>query len=111
MINTLIADSGSSKTDWRLILSDGSIQQARTLGLNPFYQNQESIEVELRTSLLPHINSNITEIYFYGTGCAGPESCGIVRSALQSVFENASIIEVESGYVFDGYDGTVYQIS
>jgi glucosamine kinase len=96
MPNKLIADSGSSKTDWRLISSDGSIQQARTIGLNPFYQNQDSIEVELRTNLLPNITSDIAEIYFYGTGCAGTEACGIVRSALQSVFDKATTIEVES---------------
>jgi glucosamine kinase len=96
MTNTLIADSGSSKTDWRLISSDGSIQQARTIGLNPFYQNQDSIEAELRTNLLPHITNDIAEIYFYGTGCTGQEACGMVRAALQSVFATATTIEVES---------------
>ncbi len=96
MTNILIADSGSSKTDWRLILSDGSIQQARTVGLNPYYQDQCSIEAELRANLLPNISTvDMTKIYFYGTGCAGQESCDIVRFALQSVF-NEAIIEVES---------------
>jgi glucosamine kinase len=92
----LIADSGSSKTDWRIIQSDGTIQQAKTIGLNPFYQNQESIVSELTVNLLPVIVGEITDIYFYGTGCTGNDACHIVRAALQTVFVSATNIEVES---------------
>ena len=43
MAKVLIADSGFTKTDWRLIQSDGSIEQARTAGINPYYQTEEEM--------------------------------------------------------------------
>lgn len=33
----LIADSGSTTTDWRLIDEGGKIQQYTTIGLNPYF--------------------------------------------------------------------------
>lgn len=92
----LIADSGSTKTDWRLIASDGTIQQAKTIGLSPYYQDSASIAAELTQNLLPHTSESVTEIYFYGTGCAGEEPCAIVRNGLKSVFPLAQTIDVES---------------
>ncbi len=96
MANTLIADSGASKTDWRVIADNGQIGQARTIGLNPYYQTTESIKAELEANLLPNINVQINEIYFYGTGCVGEEAKATVFNALQSVFRDANKIEVES---------------
>ncbi|MEZ4902654.1 MAG: N-acetylglucosamine kinase [Spirosomataceae bacterium] len=92
----LIADSGSTKTDWRLIAADGSIQQAKTVGLNPYYQDSTSIATELTQHLLPLVQESVTDIYFYGTGCAGEEPCAIVRNGLKAVFATAEVIEVES---------------
>ena len=42
----LIAESGSSKTDWRIITKNG-VLQAKTIGLNPYYQTSNSIIEEL----------------------------------------------------------------
>lgn len=92
----LIADSGATKTDWRTISPDGSIGQARTIGLNPNFQDTESIINELTQNLLPHLSSVVTEIYFYGTGCAGEYACSIVEKALNTVFPSAGTVEVES---------------
>lgn len=52
----LIADSGSTKTDW--CLTDGNDVKARitTQGINPIHQSEETIEGILRTELLPHLN-------------------------------------------------------
>ncbi len=92
----LIADSGSTKTDWRIIDTDGSIRQAKTVGLNPYYQDSASIAAELTQNLLSSVEGNVSEIYFYGTGCAGDEPCAIVRRGLQAVFPTATTIEVDS---------------
>lgn len=92
----LIADSGATKTDWRIINSQGEIQQAKTIGLSPYYQTSESIAAELTQNLLPFVKEEVSEIHFYGTGCAGEEPCAIVRRGLQDVFPSAQIIEVES---------------
>ncbi len=42
----LIADSGSTKTDWRLI--DGTeVRALSTLGINPYHSDEQEIESEL----------------------------------------------------------------
>ena len=35
----IVADSGSTKTDWRVISQNGAIDQVVTEGINPFHQN------------------------------------------------------------------------
>ena len=62
----LIADSGSTKTDWRL---DGLFS---TQGINPFHMSEDTILGILRNELLPQLgaaSSSIEEIEFYGAGC------------------------------------------
>ena len=92
----LIADSGATKTDWRIINPQGGIQQAKTIGLSPYYQTSESIAAELTQHLLPSVEGEVSEIHFYGTGCAGEEPCAIVRRGLEAVFPTAQTIEVDS---------------
>ena len=48
----LIADSGSTKTDWCVILNGTPIKRIGTKGLNPFFQSEEEIQQELTHSLL-----------------------------------------------------------
>jgi N-acetylglucosamine kinase-like BadF-type ATPase len=97
----LIADSGSTKTSWRLLQPDGYTLQAKTVGMNPYYQDTPSIvgilEELFDNQLYPQIQSKqeIHEVYFYGAGCATPERCQIVAKGLEIVFPNATI-EVQS---------------
>ncbi len=51
----LIADSGSTKTDWCVILDNTPIKRIGTKGLNPFFQSEEEIQQELTHSLLPQL--------------------------------------------------------
>jgi N-acetylglucosamine kinase-like BadF-type ATPase len=91
----LIADSGSTKTSWRLIMPNETIVQAHTVGISPYYQNVASIMQTLNElcygQLQPSIHSNkeISQIYFYGTGCSTPERCQIVADALTQTFPHA----------------------
>ena len=48
----LIADSGSTKTDWCVILDNTPIKRIGTKGLNPFFQSEEEIQQELTLSLI-----------------------------------------------------------
>jgi len=50
----LIAESGSSKTDWRMISPNGEVSQAKTIGLNPYYQTTDSIIEELQKTYYHH---------------------------------------------------------
>ncbi|MDN4165699.1 N-acetylglucosamine kinase [Cytophagales bacterium LB-30] len=87
----LIADSGSTKTDWRIISPSKEISQARSLGINPYYQSAVEIAKELKESLLPQLDEQPEEIYFYGAGCSAEATKQIVKEALQDCFGSISI--------------------
>ncbi|MEN9521988.1 MAG: hypothetical protein RL065_365 [Bacteroidota bacterium] len=87
----LIADSGSTKTDWCLINGD-AITYYKTQGLNPYFLNQTQVTEILRTELvskLPLIK--VDEIYFFGSGCTLGEKCDLIKSSLSEVFKSNKI--------------------
>ncbi|MDZ4758766.1 MAG: N-acetylglucosamine kinase [Bacteroidota bacterium] len=89
----LIADSGSTKTDWVLIHDSSEAGRYSTPGYNPFFFDAEAIYNSLSENLLEKLQaSEINEIYFYGAGCSSPEKCNIVQQALRQAFPDASII-------------------
>ncbi|RAJ97768.1 N-acetylglucosamine kinase-like BadF-type ATPase [Larkinella arboricola] len=92
----LIADSGSTKTDWRTIDPRGQVSQARTIGFNPYYQDSAAIATELQTNLLPAVQETVTDVFYYGTGCNSEESCGVVEKAIRTVFPAVKTVEVSS---------------
>lgn len=78
----LIVDSGSTKTDWCVILDNTPIKRIGTKGLNPFFQSEEEIQQELTHSLLPQLpEGTIDSVYFYGAGCT-PEKAPTLRRAI-----------------------------
>lgn len=88
----LVADSGSTKTDWRLIKSDGSVEQAKTAGFNPYYQTTEEILAELQVHLVPKLQvAEVDEVHFYGAGCSNADKVKIVEDAFKQVFSSAAI--------------------
>jgi glucosamine kinase len=85
----LIADSGSTKTDWRVIDADQEYEQINTTGINPQYLDTEKIYGIFETELLPQLKEkNISEIYYYGAGCSSPERNKRVEDALSRAFPN-----------------------
>ena len=87
----LIADSGSSKTDWRVIHKDGQISQFRGIGFNPYYLSVEEMTQQLKQEFLLNIAEEIEEIYYYGAGCAAPEKKVEVQQSLRAIFSKAKI--------------------
>ena len=79
----LIADSGSTKTDWRLI-SGKEIRSMSTRGINPFHSSDKEIKEELNKLDLQGDEPNIHEIYFYGSGVANKEMKEKIHLALQN---------------------------
>lgn len=98
----LIADSGSTKTDWRLIDEKKQIHQYATQGINPYFQSPDDILTILQTELIPQLTANIQavqpEIYFYGAGCGTVSKKEVVGSALSHQFKT-SRLEVHSDLV------------
>lgn len=92
----LIADSGSTKTDWRIIQDGKETHAIATKGMNPFFQTPSEMETELRSSLLPHLPVlSFDAIYFYGAGCT-PEKSQVVAQTLQQCIKVKDCIEVHS---------------
>lgn len=87
----LIADSGTSKTDWRVIHRDGKISQHRGVGFNPYYMTAEEMAIQMRHDFLINLESEIEEIFYYGAGCAAPDRKAEVRQALRTIFPKAKI--------------------
>lgn len=87
----LIADSGSTKTEWCLL--DGTKKKKiETQGLSPYFLSSRQITEILQKELLPKVkNIEPTEIFFYGTGCSNPANVKIVKEALKTVFKGAKI--------------------
>lgn len=82
----MIADSGSTKTEWCLLGENNSRDTKITAGMNPYFQTREEIESEMKNSLLPFLGErSIESIFFYGAGCAFHEKNRIVEEAVTSV--------------------------
>lgn len=87
----LIADSGSTKTEWCLI-SNGKKKKAITQGLSPYFLNGEQIAEILKKELPASlVSSEPDEIYFYGTGCSNDNNARIVKKAIASVFKGSKV--------------------
>lgn len=92
----LIADSGSTKTDWTAMDHDQVMKQVKTRGFNPFYQTEEEIAQELESTLVPELPAReVSHIFFYGAGCT-PEKQPIVEKALRRVLTVTDGCEVAS---------------
>ena len=91
----LIADSGSTKTDWVFTNANRecSFQSA---GINPFYQTAEEIIPVLEKEVVPNLIGEVDKIYFFGAGCADEKTSKPVFDALTKCVSSASIIEVAS---------------
>lgn len=90
----LIADSGSTKTDWVILKNSQIISNYQTIGFNPYFQKSQDIIQELQKHLVPEMSSQsepITHVYYYGAGCSNETNIHTIKTALSSVFEKAEI--------------------
>ena len=90
---TIIADSGSTKTEW--IVGELAELSVTTKGINPVRDTKEEILDVLSTELMPELfsspairQSDITEVHFYGAGCIPPFSQS-VKEAIEEHFPQA----------------------
>ena len=87
----LIADSGSTKTEWCLL--DGKKRKTiYTQGMSPYFLDTKQIQQILATELKSKLKDvEPDEVYYYGTGCANPENVKSVKQALKKIFTKATI--------------------
>ena len=87
----LIADSGSTKTDWALV-GNGETEHIGTQGISPIHQQTDVIRSILDKEL--SVEGNPDKVFFYGSGCT-PLHIPTMKSLLQQRFPSAAI-QVES---------------
>lgn len=93
----LIADSGSTKTDWCLVEQGQKVRQISTKGTNPFFQTEEEISAEIETVLLPQLQGDtFAAVYFYGAGCGFPDKIETVHRVLSRHLMVEESIEVNT---------------
>jgi N-acetylglucosamine kinase-like BadF-type ATPase len=88
----LIADSGSTKTEWRLIDGDSEGQSVFSPGINPYFMSSDEILFLLRRELKVMESSPPAAIWFYGTGCNSEAKNNVVRTALEKFFITGKIM-------------------
>ncbi|MEY4629287.1 MAG: hypothetical protein RLZZ595_1613 [Bacteroidota bacterium] len=87
----LIADSGATKTEWRLV-SDKPARSFFTSGISPYYMTQLEIEQLLQKEFPKSIfKQKIDQVYYYGTGCKTKTKAKVVQKALASIFPKSKI--------------------
>ncbi|ELR68087.1 hypothetical protein C900_01166 [Fulvivirga imtechensis AK7] len=87
----LIADSGSTKTDWRLIDEKGDIQQYKSEGINPYLQRSEEIRIQINETLKPQVNAPVAELFFYGAGCSSAHNKLMLKEIFEEAFPGTAI--------------------
>lgn len=90
----VIADMGSTKTDWSFTDGSSVIKNIQTRGFNPYFYSRDQIIEILNEDFNGHDLSGVDELYFYGAGCSNEEKCKSVEDAIKMHFPN-TIIEVD----------------
>ncbi|WP_300727747.1 ATPase [uncultured Bacteroides sp.] len=88
----LIADSGSTKTDWCYGSDIHQYKLIQTEGINPVHQSEETIRKIITNGLIPQlpVSGRCTAIYFYGAGCLPTKTTGMIH-LLEEYFPYANV--------------------
>ncbi len=91
----VIADSGSTKTDW-LICGENPANGEKeirlsSMGLNPYHLTVEKIMTTVEETFADVETSEISKVFFYGAGCNSAELNAVLYNALTNVFSKSSV--------------------
>lgn len=99
----LVADSGSTKTDWILAIPGQANLEFKTAGINPFFLSDKEIHkiIHKQEGLVAEAE-NVTEVYFFGAGCSSPDKRETVSNVLSQIF-NKAYVSVDSDLLGSAY--------
>lgn len=87
MPSILLADSGSTKTDWCLISAGKKPRHFQTAGLNPFFRTEEEcLEILANELKINPAKESIDKIYFYGAGVKDKTKATFIEKVLKKYF-------------------------
>ncbi|MVN21820.1 N-acetylglucosamine kinase [Mucilaginibacter arboris] len=99
----LVADSGSTKTDWILVAPGEPDLAFKTAGINPFFiSDKEMVKLINKQESLMAQAENVKEIYFFGAGCSSPDKREAVSNVLSQLFKQA-YVSVDSDLLGSAY--------
>ncbi len=87
----IIADSGASKTDWRMINAQGKTTQFKSIGINAYHISSDTLNDILTNELNFSFDEPITQIHFYGAGCGSAENKMKIKAGLSAYFKTSNI--------------------
>ena len=84
----VIAESGSTTTEWVLVDGKNVLERSFTEGINPFFQTRREISHSIRLNLPETFFKKRWErVYFYGAGCANLDKKNILEASLVAQFK------------------------
>lgn len=93
MSSYLVAESGSTKTDWFYLKKGKKPVFFRTQGINPFLQNQEAIAAMLQNELpWNHKKHTIDKVSYYGAGAASAHNQSLLTGILKNHFQVEKVV-------------------
>lgn len=88
----IIADSGSTKTEWILIEDKQVIASISTVGMNPYFINENEIIALFEKEIIHRININeCNNLFFYGAGCGSEQGKSIIQNALSKLLKKTTV--------------------
>ena len=91
----LVVDSGSTKTDWGFFNTEYDLKAIKTQGINPCHQSIDAIRTIINSELISNASADdinsVTELFYYGAGCATPSICAQMAGILKEFFPDAAI--------------------
>lgn len=88
----IIAESGSTKSDWLIYQGDVCVGRTSTFGFNPYFHSEVWMVEQMRLNPdLVEVAHRVRAVYFFGAGCSAPNLKNQVSRSLSKLFTNADI--------------------
>ena len=80
----LIADSGSTRTDWGVACNGKYVKRVITGGMNPYFQSTEEMARIINDDLKPQIEGiPLHSAFFYGAGCGSTDKQELTAAEIE----------------------------
>ena len=100
----LLADSGSTTTNWALLDEGQEPTLFSSEGINPIHMDADEIYTILHKAFMDIDQGKVSEVWFYGAGIVGQPQKIIIKNNLAKFFPRAELF-VESDLVAAAHAG------
>ena len=86
----VVADSGSTSIDWRILEDNAPVRRVVSAGVNPVYQSVEEMERAFGGALLECVGKE-GKLYFYGAGVVSEKAAEAVSDAFRRILPGFTV--------------------